>query len=199
MKTSLSLFATFVLGIFIALYGLLPEVIISSDYVEWVLNILLFLIGFGLGSDEKILKKIKGHQKTVFIITSGTILGTIIGSAASILLIKDFDLKEIIAVGSGFGYYSLSSVLISNMHSDVLGTVALLSNLLREILTLLLAPIIGKLFGKYAIIMSGGATSMDTTLPVVIKFSGKDLSIISIVHGFLLTLLVPILVTLLLS
>ena len=199
MKTSISLFSVFVTGVFAGLYKLLPQIIISPQYVDWVLYILLFLIGFGLGNDEKILKSIKGHKKTVFVITGGTVIGTLIGSAASVLLLNDINLKEALAVGSGFGYYSLSSVLISDMHSEVLGSIALMSNLLRELTTLLLAPAFVKIFGKYAVIMSGGATSMDTTLPVVIKFSGKDLSIVSILHGFIITLLVPVLVTLFLS
>ena len=155
MKTSISLFSVFVIGVFAGLYKLLPQIIISPQYVDWVLYILLFLIGFGLGNDEKILKSIKGHKKTVFVITGGTVIGTLIGSAASVLLLNDINLKEALAVGSGFGYYSLSSVLISDMHSEVLGSIALMSNLLRELTTLLLAPAFVKIFGKYAVIMSG--------------------------------------------
>ena len=196
MKTSISLFIVFILGVFTGIYKYLPQIIISPEYVDLVLYVLLFLIGFGLGNDEKILKSIKGNKQTVFFITGGTVIGTLIGSAASVLLLKDINIKEALAVGSGFGYYSLSSILISDMHSDILGSIALLSNLLRELTTLLLAPVFGKFLGKYAVLMSGGATSMDTTLPVIIKFSGKNFSIISILHGFILTLLVPILVSL---
>jgi uncharacterized membrane protein YbjE (DUF340 family) len=54
-------------------------------------------------------------------------------------------------------------------------------------------------FGKLAGISSGGATSMDTTLPVITRFSGKEWSIISVFSGIVLTLLVPFLVTFILK
>ncbi len=53
-----------------------------------------------------------------------------------------------------------------------------------------------KLAGPLAPISSGGATSMDTTLPVITATSGKEFAILSIYHGFIVDLSVPFLVTL---
>ena len=102
---------------------------------------------------------------------------------------------ESMAVGSGFGYYSLSSIFITEYKGAELGTIALLSNILREIMALLLAPLFVKYFGKLAPISVGGATTMDTTLPIILKFSGKEFAVISVFHGFILDLSVPVLVT----
>ncbi|KAA6306310.1 hypothetical protein EZS27_023552, partial [termite gut metagenome] len=49
-------------------------------------------------------------------------------------------------------------------------------------------------FGKLAPISAGGATTMDTTLPVIIRYSGKDFTIASIYHGFVVDFSVPFLV-----
>jgi uncharacterized membrane protein YbjE (DUF340 family) len=76
---------------------------------------------------------------------------------------------------------------------------ALLSNILREIITLLATPILVLYFGKLAGIASGGATSMDTTLPVITRYSGKEWSIIAVFSGVVLTILVPFLVTFILK
>jgi uncharacterized membrane protein YbjE (DUF340 family) len=94
------------------------------------------------------------------------------------------------------GYYSLSSILITQYKGIELGTIALLANIFREVLALLLAPFLVKYFGKLAPIAAGGATTMDTTFPGIVRYSGKEFSIVSIYHGFITDLSVPFLVTL---
>ena len=77
-----------------------------------------------------------------------------------------------------------------------MGTIALLSNIMREIITLLFAPLLVRCFGRLAPISAGGATTMDTTLPIITRFSGKDFVIVSIFHGFAVDVSVPFLVVL---
>ncbi|MBM9535854.1 LysO family transporter [Desulfobulbus alkaliphilus] len=62
-------------------------------------------------------------------------------------------------------------------------------------LTLLILPFLVKYAGKLSTIASGGATSMDTTLPIVVRFSGQQFVMISIYSGLIITFLVPVLVT----
>ena len=111
----------------------------------------------------------------------------------------DIGLRESLAIGAGFGYYSLSSIFITKISGEALGVVALISNISREIATLLITPLLVKYFGKLAPIASGGATSMDTTLPIITKFVGKEYAIISVFSGIVLTILVPFLVTFILK
>ena len=99
-------------------------------------------------------------------------------------------------MGAGFGYYSLSSIFITEYKGAELGTVALLANIIRELLTLLLAPLLARWFGPLAPISAGGATTMDTTLPVITQASGQRFVVVSIYHGFLVDFSVPFLVTL---
>ena len=103
------------------------------------------------------------------------------------------------AVAAGFVYYSLSSIFITEYKCPELGTIALLSNIMREIIALLGAPLLVKYFGKLAPISVGGATTMDTTLPIITRCSGKEFVIISIFHGFVVDFSVPFLVTFLCS
>ena len=104
-------------------------------------------------------------------------------------------ISDCLAVGSGFGYYSLSSIFITEYRGAELGTIALAANIIREIITLLGAPLLVCWFGKLAPICAGGATTMDTTLPVITRFSGKEFVVISIFHGFIVDFSVPFLVT----
>jgi len=76
--------------------------------------------------------------------------------------------------------------------------IALLSNIIREIATLLLAPLLARYLGRLAPVAAGGATAMDTTLPIIVQVSGEEYGVMAIVSGVLLTTAVPVLVTLLL-
>ncbi len=122
-------------------------------------------------------------------------MGTLAGSALAGLVLSGRSLTDCLAVGSGFGYYSLASVFITEYKGAELGTLALTANIIREIITLLGAPLLVCWFGKLAPICAGGATTMDTTLPVITRFSGKEFVIVSIFHGFVVDFSVPFLVT----
>ncbi len=62
-------------------------------------------------------------------------------------------------------------------------------------MTLLGAPLMVRWFGKLAPISSGGATTIDTTLPIITRTAGQDLVIVSLFHGFVVDFSVPFLVT----
>ena len=107
----------------------------------------------------------------------------------------DLSIYESLAIASGMGYYTLSSIILTQTVGASLGTMAFLSNIIREILTIIITPFISKK-SQLSPIASAGATSMDTTLPVIIKFTSKTAGLISIISGVIITLLVPLLVTL---
>ena len=107
-----------------------------------------------------------------------TILGTLAGSAAVSLILTHRSITDCLAVGSGFGYYSLSSIFITEYKGAELGTIALLANISREILTLLAAPLLVRWFGNLAPISAGGATTMDTTLPIITRTAGQQFVVV---------------------
>lgn len=172
---------------------------ISTQLSTYALYLLMFLAGVGIGADRQSWQVIRAINLKIFLVPFGIIVGTFAGVTLSSILLPSLELREILAVGAGFGYYSLSSIFISELHSQALGVIALVSNILREIFTLVLTPPLIKHFGKLAGIASGGATSMDTTLPVISKYSGRDYAIISFFSGIVLTILVPFLVTFILT
>ena len=88
--------------------------------------------------------------------------------------------------------------MIDQLVGERLALVALLSNVARELLTVVGAPIFVRLFGPFAPILAGGATTMDTTLPSIIYASGREYIPVAVFNSAALTLLVPVLVTLVL-
>lgn len=198
MKGSIIILFFFVIGLFTGIYDLLPEYFLQNDYSLYALYLLMFLVGIGIGSNKKSLILIRSVNFKIILVPLSVITGTYIGVSVFSLLQDNLSLIDSLAVGSGFGYYSLSSVLISEVSGDMLGVIALLSNITREIITLLLTPVFARYFGKLAPISSGGATAMDTTLPVITKYIGSDYAIISVFSGVVLTILVPFLIAIIL-
>ena len=194
MKGSLIIVGFFVLGLLLGVNDLVPEFAKESDLSTYALYALLFLVGITVGADKGALNIIKNVKIELIMLPLFIVMGTMIGVSISSLFLEGIGIKDAMAVGAGFGYYSLSSILISEISGETLGAIALLSNIMREIFTLLFAPVLVLAFGKLAPIAAGGATSMDSTLSVVKKFSGKEYVLISIFSGTVLTIIVPFLV-----
>ncbi|HAF29902.1 MAG TPA: hypothetical protein DCG75_12740 [Bacteroidales bacterium] len=198
MKGSLIILSFFAGGLLLGMYKLLPDELLQNDYSLYALYVLMFLVGIGIGSNKKSLQVIKSVNFKILLVPLSVITGTYIGVSVFSLIQNNLSLIESLAVGSGFGYYSLSSVLITEVSGEELGVIALLSNISREIITLLLTPLFARYFGKLAPISSGGATAMDTTLPIITKYIGSDYAIISVFSGVVLTILVPFLIAIIL-
>ena len=199
MKTSLQLFAVFILGLILGYYELAPEFLINNGLVEYVLYVMLFFVGVSMGQDKKAWGVVRKLKAKIFLVPAGTVLGTFIGAVVVNTLIKDLRFIEVVTVAAGMGYYSLPSVILNQLGFEVLGVLALLTNLFRETITLLTTPILAKYFGKLSPIAAGGATTSDVTLPVIVEFTGKQYGVIAIFNGVVITILVPFMVTALAS
>ena len=156
---------------------------------------LLFCVGVTVGNNTTLLKSFTKLDPRLMLLPLMTIIGTLAATAIAAIGLPHRSLTDCLAVGSGFGYYSLSSILITQYRGPDLGTVALLANIIREVFTLLGAPLVVRYFGPLAPISCGGATTMDTTLPIITRTSGQDFVLLSLFHGFLVDFSVPFLVT----
>ena len=217
MKGSLIIVSFFIIGTLCGVYHLIPYDFTDSKLSYYALCGLMFCVGISIGNDPNTLKSFRSLNPRLVFLPSLTILGmigrntsrgflpimTILGTLAGCAIAGAFMSQrsplDCMAVGAGFGYYSLSSIFITEYKGPELGTIALLSNIMREIIALLCAPLLVKYFGKLAPISVGGATTMDTTLPIITRYSGKEFVIISIFHGFVVDFSVPFLVTFLCS
>ena len=199
MKGSLIILSFFVLGLILGLTQFLPSSLLKGDFSIYALYLLMFLVGIGIGTDRDSWKVIKEVNIKIILVPLSVIVGSLIGVSAVSILLSNINIGEAMIVGAGFGYYSLSSVIITEFHSETLGVIALLSNIIREILTLLATPLFVKYFGKLAGIASGGATAMDTTMPIIVQYSGKEYAIIAVFSGIILTVLVPIIIPIILQ
>lgn len=198
MKNNLIVLAIFGIGC-LAGAGFQPE----ADMHNWSLCILYALmlqVGIGIGSNRSLQQELKKLSPKMLLVPAATITGTLAFSAAASLLLSQWSVFDCMAVGSGFAYYSLSSILITQFKEPSiglqLGTIALLSNIIREMMSLVGAPLIRKYFGQLAPISAAGVNSMDVLLPSITRCSGKEVMPIAIFHGILIDLSVPFFVNL---
>lgn len=195
MKGSLIIVGFFLLGTLCGMFHLLPSDLSQSNISFYALCALMFSVGISIGNDPQTLRNFRSLNPRLVLLPVATILGTLSAAALVSLILPHRSTTECMAIGSGMGYYSLSSIFITQYKGPELGTLALLSNILREIMTLLCAPLLVRWFGNLAPISAGGATTMDTTLPIITRTAGQQFVIVSIFHGFITDFSVPFLVT----
>lgn len=158
----------------------------AKNILAFIYSYLLFLY------DSRTLNK----MTCPFLLTLMLSIDTFLGVAVMWAFFRQYLLTDCLAVGSGFAYYSLSSVFITEMRGAELGTVALLSNIFREILALLVIPPMARTLNPLAAVSMGGATTFDTSLPVIMQSAGKDFLVVAAFHGLTLDFSVPLFVTL---
>ena len=190
MKGSLIILFFFCTGVLLARLGLIPTYLLEHDCTVYALWLLMLLVGISIGSDRRLGEILRTLRPRVLLLPLATTAGTFAGTAL-VSLFLSYSVSECMAVGAGFAYYSLSSIFISQYKGAELGTIALISNIARELITLLLTPLLARHLGPLIPISCGGASTMDTTLPVSTRYCGKEWIFVSIVHAMILDFSVP--------
>ena len=192
MKTSLLILACFCLGILCGRFGLLPESLDGENVTLILLFVLMSCVGISVGSDRRLGEILRSLRPKILLYPLGTTIGTFLAAGLCSLFLA-YPLSHCLAVGvgAGFAYYSLSSILITQAVGTELGTVALICNLAREALTLLLVPLVARFAPEPAVIAMGGATTMDSTLPIMARTLGTQWVFVALVHAIVLDFSVP--------
>ncbi len=187
LRLFLFVVAGFLSGYFVPLFDWFQE-----RYTTYLLYALLFLIGVQMVRNEVDLKRAMLHPATFFVPLL-TMLGSLAGGVA-LAGVFELEAGKALSLAAGFGWYSLSGVLITEMGDPVLGAAGFLINVVRESIALLSIPFLARVNMPMAAIGVGGATSMDVTLPLIERSCGTGYVPLSIVNGAVLSMLVPILV-----
>lgn len=107
---------------------------------------MLAAVGMSLGFDSRAWRILRDLKGWVVLVPLMIIVGTFLGGVAAWTML-DMSFRDVMAVAAGFGYYSLSSMLINQLADVSLGSMALISNMVRELVTLLFAPLFARVFG----------------------------------------------------
>jgi uncharacterized membrane protein YbjE (DUF340 family) len=195
---SLSIILTVAVGILSGLF-IFPEAFAGriSLIIDIGLCLLLFFVGMDIGRNKEIINQIKSKGYKILLIPLGVALGSIAGSVLGGFVLG-LPINESSAIGAGFGWYSLSAIVLSKYSAEV-GALAFITNVCREVFALVSIPYIARYIGKLEAIAPAGATAMDTSLPIISKATDANTAVISFITGVVLSTLVPILVPILIS
>lgn len=188
------LIAALAAGILCGKFLFSPDIITIMDkIVSIALNVCILSVGIDIGFNKGIFKKIREYNIKILLIPLSVMVGSIFSGIIAGLF---FNMSPAVsgALSSGFGWYTLSSVLVRDAAGAEMGAIAFLINVFRELLAFLVIPLVAKWLNKYAAVAAGGATAMDTTLPMISKSTDKETTVISVISGLILSTSVPILV-----
>ncbi|MBR6465221.1 MAG: lysine exporter LysO family protein [Bacteroidales bacterium] len=201
-KDSAIILGCFVLGLVLALTRILPDAFYALDfesYADWVLYAMLLSVGISIGMGDSILALVKKVPRRVLWLPLVALLGTWLGSVLAFLVIKawgyDLSLQQSATINTAMGYYSLSSILTTKAWGATVGSICLLTNLMRELFTIVCAKPLGRVFGRFASTSSGGATVTDTSLPIILKAEGNGILPAVLYFGIVINIAVPFLLT----
>lgn len=196
---TLLIIAALIFGIIAGRSGYFATYLTYGDAITtYALCVLLFSVGIDLGRNREGWLRLKTLGTKIVLVPLSIAVGSIVGAVlVGFLVMMPFN--EAAAVGAGFGWYSLSGVLIARVYNVEVGTIAFLANVFRELIAIILMPVLARKWGGYVTFAPGGATTMDTTLPIVNKAAGPDIALVAFISGVLLSTLVPFLVPLLIN
>lgn len=156
----------------------------------YALIAMIFFVGIQLRNSGISLRTVVFNQRgfctaVIFCLTS--LFGGILAA-----LTLSIPITQGLAFASGFGWYSLSSVVLTNAWGPMQGSIAFLNDLLREIFSLFMIPFFMRHFRSTAVGIAG-ATALDCTLPIIQRAGGIEVVPLAISFGVITNILPPIL------
>lgn len=164
-----------------------------SGHSEDVLYVLMFSVGISVGANRGVFQKLKEYHLKILVIPLGIIVGSVLGGFVCSLFMEE-SLRDSLMIVSGLGWYSLSGILVTELSGAEIGTIAFLCNLLREIFSFLIIPSVAKHFNCYTAIAPAAATSEDTTLPMIMKYTSAEVVMMAVLNGIICSAAVPVLI-----
>lgn len=159
--------------------------------VNQLLYAMIFVVGIDLTRIR--LGNLFGSVRILYLpalVVAGSLLGGIIAA-----LWTGDSIRTGLALASGFGWFTLSSVLVSSQLGEAYGAIALLTDLFRELMAVIMLYMLGNRFAQETI-AACGATALDASLPLIKQKCGLESVSAALVSGLILTIAGPVMIIL---
>lgn len=183
--------ACLAIGLTCGLFSDISAWLYPETAIKYALILLIFLVGMQLRSSGIGLRQVLLNRRGV-VISLLFMLSCMLGGLVFALIMPGVSWSKGLALSSGYGWYSLSSIIFSQVYGPVWGSISMLNDLAREFFALFFIPMLMRRFPCTAI-ASGGATSLDFTLPAIQSSGGIAAVPVAISFGFIVNLLSPVL------
>lgn len=200
LKSTAIIFSLVALGM-LAGHFIVPEMIVEPEefqedagtMIDICLCILLAGVGYGLGIEGNILGKIRSIGFRVLGLPVAIMSGTaIMGLAYGVY--GPLTIRESLAIFMGMGWYGLAPAIILNAGHATASAISFLHNIFREVLSMLIIPIVAQKIGYFEAASLPGSTGMDCCLPSVKKYTNGEVAIMSLISGIVCSMAVTVLV-----
>ena len=159
------------------------------------LCILLIFVGLDLGLEGQVINNFKNAGLRILAIPVAIALGTMAGAVVCSFLLP-VSMGESLAIGCGFGWYSLGAGILMDAGYVTAGAISFMHNVMREVFSIILVPIVARYVGYVEAIALPGAPGMDVCLPIVERSTSGTVAVYSFISGLALSLSVAFLVPL---
>lgn len=166
-----------------------------TAHTQWLLYALMFSVGVSVGLRRGLLESIRKYHMRILVIPYGIIAGSLLGGLLCGLLMA-YPANQTVSVAAGLGWYSFAGVSIGNLAGAELGSIAFLSNLMREIGAFFMIPYLARRLNYFTCIAPAAATSEDTTLPMLIRHTNEETVVFAVINGIVCSAAVPVLIAL---
>jgi uncharacterized membrane protein YbjE (DUF340 family) len=163
----------------------------TAHALPWALYALLALVAFDLKLRPEGLRR-------VWVPLTAAVGGSLAAAAIFVALVGTPPAAAF-STTFAFGWYTLAGPLVGAREGAVLGLLAFSTNFLREDLTMVLSPWLGRRLRGEGLAAMGGATSMDTTLFFVTRYGEAEAASLSLATGLVLTVAASLLLPVLLA
>ncbi len=186
--------------VFCVVIGMVIGYLLPMDYLPpentmtILLMILILLVGIGLKGSGITLKEVLLNKRGVEMSVIFT-FAVLIGGLIFAMLFSEVSWTKGLALASGFGWYSLSAIVMTDAYGAIWGSVALFNDLIREFFALIFIPVFMRKYPSAAVGL-GGATSLDFTLPIIQQSGGLKVVPLAISFGFIINIVSPVLMVL---
>lgn len=172
-RTSLIIFLMVVIGMLFG-YFFIPHMTAdvesfeakSGDWIVVGLCIMLVFVGFSMGLSGNLRTVLQSAGPGVLLVPVFSVAGSLLGGAVYALL-SPLSVREGLAIGAGFGWYTMAPGVIAGAGYEIAGAISFLHNVLRETLGIILLPFLSEKFGCIEAITVPGTAAMDVCLPIV--------------------------------
>ena len=176
-----------VTGLSVALFGLggIGGRLLPPLQVDAVLRILLLImitaVGVQSGQALRAFRQHREHRppgdRSARVIFFGLpvfiMAGTLLFSAGAGLL-TDYRWSECMLCAAPMGWQTLGGPMVEDLRGPPLGNLAFLTNMIRDIVSLLMIPLISRGRQAWLGVTPGGVSTMDVLLPSVLTASGSQ-------------------------
>ncbi|MGN0702696.1 MAG: lysine exporter LysO family protein [Lentihominibacter sp.] len=152
-----------------------------------LVSVLLFFVGFDLGTAGNIIKTIRQVGMKAFAFAFAAMAGTM-AFGVIFCLILGFSLRESAAICIGFGWYSYAPVIIASAGQQymIASALSFMHNVIRELTGIVFVPLIARKIGYLESVGVPGGCAMDVCLPIIEKSCRADTAVYAFATGLLM-------------